>query len=193
MLSPPHSLPYRRSKNQKNADNNKTENHPLKLPHPKRSGFCFTVARTQKFLLLVFIIPWELSHAARQGQDAVPWFSRVGVAGHSQHLGVSLCDTLGVGHVRHMTQVCVVTSPSFLGARLPWWRGWHRAPVPGTAPVLCSGTRRSHGCCVTRVAGRLLRESCLRRVGLEGFRQFLPEMIPSGAGGVPSPGQTFQK
>lgn len=116
----------------------------------------------------MFIIPWEHSRAARQSQDAVPRFSRVGVPGHSQRLGVSLCDTLGLGHVRRMTKVCVVTSLSFLGASLPGWRGWHRAPLPGTAPVSHSGTGRGHSCCVTRVVSRLLRESCIRRVGLAG-------------------------
>lgn len=56
--SPSHQ--YRRSKNQKNADNNKTENQPLKLTHPKLSGFCFTVAFTQNFLFLLFVIPLNL-------------------------------------------------------------------------------------------------------------------------------------
>lgn len=113
------------ARNQKYADNNKTETQPLELTHPKLSGFCFTVAFTQNFLFLVFLIPWEPSCATQQGQDAVPWFSRVAVTGHSQQLRVSLCDTLGLGHVGLVTKVCVVTSPSFLGARLPWWRGWH--------------------------------------------------------------------
>lgn len=120
----------------------------------------------------MFIIPREPSRAARQGQDAVPWVSRLGVTGHSQHLGVSLCDTRWVGHVGHMTKVCVVTSLPVLGARLPLWRGWHRSPLPGTAPVPCAGTGRGHSSCVTRVARRLVREPCIGRVALEGFGPF---------------------
>lgn len=165
------------------------KNQSLKLTHPQLSGFCFTVARTQNFLFLVFAIPWEPSRSAQQGQDAMPWVSRVGVPGHN--LGVSLCDTLGVGHVRHVTVVCVVTSLSLLSARLPWWRGWHRAPLPGTAPVLCSGTGRGHSCCGTRVACRLLWVSCIRRVGLAGVFPSRDDSLRWG--GVPSQVQNFQK